>query len=248
MNFKLEVCVDTIESALDAQNAGADRVELCGNLMEGGTTPGYGTIVSVRNNLTIDLNVIIRPRGGDFLYSDHEYDIMRRDIDACGECGIDGVVFGILRSDGNIDIERTARLIEYASPMSMTFHRAFDMCYDPLQGLEDIIIAGANRILTSGQKDKVSDGCELISILVNQADNRLIIMPGGGINDTNIGVIARTTGAIEFHLTARKVIYSEMAYRKEGISMGSIPAVSEFARKVADPVMIKNITGILKSL
>ena len=127
MKFYLEICVDNVESAIDAQNAGADRVELCNNLFEGGTTPGFGTISSARNNLSIGLHVIIRPRGGDFLYSDLEFDIMRREIDMCGECGVDGVVLGILNPDGAIDIERTAKLIEFARPMSVTFHRAFDM-------------------------------------------------------------------------------------------------------------------------
>ena len=154
MKFSLEICVDTVESAIEAQNAGADRVELCSNLMEGGTTPGYGTITSARHNLDIGLNVIIRPRGGDFLYSDQDYDVMRREIDICGECEVDGVVLGILNTDGSVDLERTARLIEFARPMSVTFHRAFDMCSDPVKGLEEIILAGADRLLTSGLKDK----------------------------------------------------------------------------------------------
>ena len=145
MNFKIEICVDSVQSALLAQDAGASRVELCDNLPEGGTTPGYGTIVSARNNLSIGLHVIIRPRGGDFLYTSHEYDIMKREIDICGEAGVDGIVLGILKSDGSIDVERTARLIEVAKPMSATFHRAFDMCQDPVQGLEDIIASGADR-------------------------------------------------------------------------------------------------------
>ncbi|MCX6334426.1 MAG: copper homeostasis protein CutC, partial [Bacteroidia bacterium] len=137
MNFKLEICVDSVESAINAQIGGADRVELCDNLLEGGTTPSFGSIASARENLSIGLHVIIRPRGGDFLYSDLEYDLMRRDIDLCGEAGVDGIVIGILRSDGSIDIERTQRLIGLAFPMSATFHRAFDVCSDPLSGLED---------------------------------------------------------------------------------------------------------------
>jgi copper homeostasis protein len=248
MNFKLEICVDTLESALDAQNAGADRVELCSNLIEGGTTPGYGTLTSVRNSLDIDLNVIIRPRGGDFLYTDQEYDVMRRDIDICGECGVNGIVLGILQYDGEIDIERTARLVEIASPMTVTFHRAFDMCCDPIKGLEDVIVTGAVRILTSGQQALAVDGIELLGFLKNQAADRVIIMPGSGINDKNIERIARTTGASEFHLTARKIIESEMVYRKQGISMGGIPGIPEFARKIVDPSMIRNIINILNSL
>jgi len=246
MNFKLEVCVDTVESAINAQNAGADRVELCNNLTEGGTTPGFGTITSVRNNFTIGLNVIIRPRGGDFLYSDLEYDIMKRDIEICGEKGVDGIVLGILRSDGTIDLDRTAKLIEFAYPMSATFHRAFDMCNDPFNGLEDVIASGANRLLTSGQANKADEGVELINLLIQQADKRIIIMPGSGINESNIENIAVKTGASEFHLTGRKVIESEMTFRKHNISMGGNNGIQEFSRKVADPDMIRSIINILK--
>ncbi|MEI6049116.1 MAG: copper homeostasis protein CutC [Bacteroidota bacterium] len=248
MNYKLEICVDNVESAVYAQKAGADRVELCNNLIEGGTTPGYGTIVSARNNLHIGLYVIIRSRGGDFLYSDPEYDIMRREIDICGQCGVDGIVLGILRPDGAIDIERTAKLIELAHPMSVTFHRAFDMCSDPVQGLEDVIATGATRLLTSGQKDKAGEGAELISQLVRQAADRIIIMPGSGINESNIALIAKVTCAKEFHLTGRKVIESEMVFRRDGISMGGTNEISEFSRKVADTEKIKRIISILKTI
>ena len=245
MKFKLEICVDSVESAITAQETGADRVELCDNLPEGGTTPGFGTIASARSNLTIGLHVIIRPRGGDFLYTDLEYDIMRRDIECCGELGADGIVLGILRSDGEIDIERTARLIELAQPMSATFHRAFDMCPDPLKGLEDVIASGADRLLTSGQKDKAQDGTELINQLIKKAGNRIIIMPGSGINHLNISRIARSSGANEFHTTARKIIGSEMVYRKSGVSMGGVEGISEFSRKVADRDMIRDIINTL---
>jgi copper homeostasis protein len=246
MKFSLEICVDNVESAIDAQNAGADRVELCDNLLEGGTTPGYGTIVSARNNLNIGLNIMIRPRGGDFLYSDLEYDVMRRDIDICGECGADGIVLGILRSDGTIDVERTANLIELAHPMSATFHRAFDMCSDPLQGLEDVITTGADRLLTSGQKNSAEEGAEMIYQLIGQASGRIIIMPGSGIRESNISSIAKITGAKEFHLTGRRVIDSDMTFRQKGISMGSSQKIPEFSRKVADPDMIRSIINILK--
>lgn len=248
MKFCLEICVDSVESAIDAQNAGANRVELCNNLIEGGTTPGFGTISSARNSLSIGLNVIIRPRGGDFLYSDLEFDIMRREIDQCGEGGVDGIVLGILEPDGAIDIERTARLIEFARPMSATFHRAFDMSGDPVKSLEDVIACGADRLLTSGQKNKASEGAELIGQLVSQADDRIIIMPGSGINESNIEEIASKTGAMEFHLTGRKIIESEMIYCKKNISMGGIPGISEFSRKVADPDMIERIVHILKNI
>ncbi len=248
MNFKLEICVDSIESALNAQEAGAHRVELCSNLSEGGTTPGLGTISSARNNLTIGLHVLIRPRGGDFLYTDVEYDIMRRDIDVCGEIGVNGIVIGILERSGQIDIERTAKLIESARPMSVTFHRAFDLCIDPKKGLEDIIDAGADRLLTSGQKDKAEEGLELINQLTSKARERIIIMPGSGITESNINRIARETGAKEFHLTGRKVIDSEMLFRRQNISMGGLKGASEYSRKVADTVLIKAIIEKLKMI
>jgi copper homeostasis protein len=248
MDYKLEICVDSVESAIEAQSAGADRVELCDNLIEGGTTPGYGSIVSARNNLSIGLHVIIRPRGGDFLYSDLEYDIMRRDIEICGESGVDGIVAGILLPGGNIDVERTTKLFEFAYPMSTTFHRAFDMCSDPVQGIEDVISTGAVRLLTSGLKNKAQDGIELIRQLIIQADNRLIIMPGGGIDETNAAVILTATKAREIHLTGRKVIDSEMIYRRQGINMGGVKGIPEFSRKVADQERIKKIIGILKMI
>jgi copper homeostasis protein len=246
VQFKLEICADSVESAINAQMAGADRIELCDNLAEGGTTPSFGTILSARNNLVINLNVIIRPRGSDFLYSDMEYDIMRRDIEVCGEAGIDGIVIGILQADGTIDVERTANLVELARPMSVTFHRAFDMCADPEKALEDVISTGVNRLLTSGQKNSAVDGVDLLAALVKLAAERIIIMPGGGINDSNIASIARISGAKEFHMTGRSVVESEMSFRKTGISISGIPGFTEFSRKIADQQKIRNIIEILK--
>jgi copper homeostasis protein len=248
MDYKLEICVDSVESAINAQIAGADRVEFCDNLLEGGTTPCYGAIVSARSNLDIGLHIIIRPRSGDFLYSDLEYDIMRRDIEICGENDVDGIVIGILRTGGNIDIERTAKLLEFAYPMSATFHRAFDMCSDPVQGLEDVIDTGCTRLLTSGLKNKAQDGIETIRQLAIQAGERIIIMPGGGIDESNVALIFTAAKVKEIHLTARKTIDSEMIFRRQGIFMGGVSGIPEFARKVADPERIKSIVHILKTL
>jgi copper homeostasis protein len=234
MNFKLEICADSVESAVNAQIGGADRIELCDNLIEGGTTPSYGMISSVRNNLTIDLNVIIRPRGGDFLYNDSEYDIMRQDIEVCGECGVNGIVIGILQHNGEIDVDRTAKLIEIAYPMTATFHRAFDMCSDPFRGLQDIISSGASRLLTSGHKNTAKEGTELISKLIMKAGSRIIIMPGSGLNESNIAELAAITGANEFHLSGRSIIESEMTFRREGIIMGGVTGIPEFSRKTTD--------------
>lgn len=245
MYCRLEICVDSVESALIAQSAGADRVELCDNLIEGGTTPGYGSISSARRNLDIDLHVLIRPRGGDFIYSDLELDIMRRDIDICGELGVNGIVAGILRAEGTVDIDRTSRLIELAYPMTVTFHRAFDMCADPLQSLEDVISTGAKRLLTSGQSNRAKDGIKLIRQLVAEAGDRIIVMPGGGIDDTNILSIITGTSAKEVHMTGRKSISSEMKFRRDGIRMGNSPELTEFTRKIADYEKIRGILNIL---
>lgn len=246
MRIKLEICVDSVESAINAQIAGADRVELCNNLAEGGTTPGYGTLISARSNLDIGLHVLIRPRGGDFLYSDLEFDIMRRDIEICGESGADGIVTGLMNAGGNIDVERTAKLVEFAYPMSVTFHRAFDMCSDPVKGLEDVCSTGASRLLTSGQRNRALDGIELIRQLVVSAGERLLVMPGGGIDESNASLIVSATKVKEIHLTGRKIINSEMIFRRQGINMGDIQGIPEFSRKVADIDKIKDIINILK--
>ena len=248
MNYKLEICVDSIESALNAQIAGADRIELCDNLLEGGTTPSFGTIISARYNLDIGIHVIIRPRGGDFLYSDAEYDIMRRDIDICGESGINGIVIGILTQEGDIDIERSARLVEYATPMSVTFHRAFDMCSDPVRNIEAVIQSGATRLLTSGQMNSAIAGVEAIREINNLSSGRIIVMPGGGIDETNISTIATVTGATEFHLTGRKKIDSGMIFRKKEVIMSGLAGYDEFSRKIADTDKIKRISDILRNL
>jgi copper homeostasis protein len=246
MEFKIEICTDSVESAIEAQNAGADRIELCSNLPEGGTTPGSGLIRSARQNLSIGLHVIIRPRGGDFLYSALEYDIMKREIDVCRECGVDGIVIGILEPGGAIDIKRTSKLIEFARPMSVTFHRAFDMCIDPLSGLEAVIDTGAHRLLTSGQRNSAYEGMLLIKDLVERAGERIIIMPGAGINESNIVNIARVTRANEFHFTGRKVIESGMIFHREDITMGAASEMPEYFRKVLNPDLIRSIVNNLK--
>lgn len=245
MDFKIEICVDNVEAALDAQAAGADRIELCNSLLEGGTTPSGGLISSARENLSIELHVIIRPRGGDFLYSDPDYDIMRRDVEICGEYGIDGIVTGILRQDGEIDIERTAMLIELARPMKVTFHRAFDMCTDPQRGLQDIISTGADMLLTSGQKNSASEGIDLIKKLIDKAGSKITVMPGSGINETNIEHIARSTGATQFHLSGSKPVDSAMTFRRDFIV---IDRLSGLSKKIADQQKIKNIINILKMI
>jgi copper homeostasis protein len=248
MQFRLEICADSVASALIAQEAGAHRIELCDSLIEGGITPSSGKIESARKNLGIPIHVIIRPRGGDFLYSEIEYDIMRRDIERCGEVGVDGIVIGLLTHEGSVDVDRTSLLIEEARPMSVTFHRAFDMCRDPFRGLSDVISTGADRLLTSGQMNDAPSGASLIAELIKKAGTKIIIMPGGGLNASNIRSVALTTGALEFHTTGRKSTDSAMIFRKTGISISGTGASDEFKMKSADPEAIRNIVAILKMI
>ncbi len=248
MSFLVEICVDSIESATVAEAAGAGRIELCSALSEGGVTPSAGLIESVRRNTGIKLHVLIRPRGGDFLYSDNDLSVMRRDIDTAGEYGADGIVTGILNRDGTVDLERTALLTEYASPMTVTFHRAFDLCRDPLKALEDIITAGAARILTSGQAGSAKEGAGLIKTLVAEAKNRIVIMPGAGIDEYNIALLASTTGATEYHLTGRRQRESMMTFRRKGIYMGDPRLQSEYTLKSADAERIRSVIMILRGV
>ncbi len=246
--FTLEICANSVESALMAQKGGAQRIELCDNIHEGGTTPSYGAILQAKQKLNIDINIIIRPRGGDFLYSNDEFEIMKTDIEFAKKIGIDGVVFGILKTDGSVDVDRTKDLVNLAKPMSVTFHRAFDITNNPYQALEDIIACDCNRLLTSGQKNKAFDGIDLIRDLIEKARNRISIMPGSGINENNIQEIHQKTGAKEFHASLRKTIPSKMKFRKEDVSMGGIPQFDEFDLLVTDPERVKNTIEILQNL
>ena len=201
----IEVCVDSLESALAAEAGGASRVELCDNLPEGGTPPGAGAIAAVRKRLRIPLHVIIRPRGGGFCYSDVEFDAMKRDIAMAKQLGADGIVIGVLLPDGNVDVERTRALIALARPMSVTFHRAFDLTGDPFAALESLIDLGVDRILTSGQAPSVIEGLDLITELVRRADGRIGIMACGGVDDRNIARVVAESHVRELHVGQRSV-------------------------------------------
>ncbi len=203
MSFQLEVIAFNPESCLTIRDSGAHRIELCSNPLEGGTTPSRGFIRLARERVPAELFPIIRPRGGDFCYSDDEYQVMRADVTLCKELGCDGVVLGLLHADGRIDLERTCRLVELAYPMDVTFHRAFDRVKEPMQALEDVIAAGCTRILTSGLRPAAHEGMEMLRELVRRADERIAIMPGSGIRAANIREIALFTGAREFHTSAR---------------------------------------------
>ncbi|HAN18879.1 MAG: copper homeostasis protein CutC [Bacteroidetes bacterium GWC2_33_15] len=244
----LEICANSVESAVMAQRGGANRVELCDNIYEGGTTPSYGTIQQARKMLSIDLNIIIRPRGGDFCYSENEFEIMCNDILIAKELGVNGVVIGILKPDGSVDTERTKHLVNLANPMNTTFHRAFDVCKNPFQSLEDIVQCGCNRLLTSGQANKACQGIELIKQLIIKANERIGIMPGSGIDESNIEKIYIETGAKEFHASLRKSVKSKMDYRKDGINMGGVSSIPEYENLVTDSERVKKMIEIMKNL
>jgi copper homeostasis protein len=212
MPHKLEIIGFNIESCMAAQDAGADRIELCASPGEGGTTPSYAFIKEARKKLNIDLYVMIRPRGGDFLYTNEEFEIMKNDVMACKQLGCDGIVTGILMEDGKVDKKRCKELLEYAYPLEATFHRAFDRVADPYESMEDIIDLGFERILTSGLVPKAIDGKETLSALIKKSAERIIIMPGSGVNAFNIISIAESTGAKEFHSSASYYAKSNMKY------------------------------------
>lgn len=233
MNFILENCANSAESCLRAQKGGADRVELCAGIPEGGTTPSYGEIKAARRILTTTrLNVIIRPRGGDFLYNDLETEIMADDIRTAKQLGADGVVFGCLDRFGNIDMEKMKILMDEAKGLSVTFHRAFDVCREPFTALEQIIELGCDRILTSGQKPTAEEGIPLIRQLIEKASGRIIIMPGCGVRENNFKKILEETGAKEIHTSAREWIESGMQFRNNEVSMGGTVTVEEYRREV----------------
>jgi Uncharacterized protein involved in copper resistance len=213
--MKLEVIGFGIDNCLIAQQAGANRIELCDNPSDGGTTPSYGCIVAARKKLQIELFTMIRPRGGDFLYSEEEFEIMKSDVLLCKKLGCDGIVTGLLTADGKVDKERTSQLVTIAYPLGVTFHRAFDRSAEPFEAMQDIIGTGCERILTSGQKNNAYDGAALIKQLIDAADDRIIIMPGAGVRAGNIRAIAEITGASEFHTSAKCNTESKMIYHNK---------------------------------
>ena len=240
-HYFFEVCANGVESCIAAQKGGADRVELCAGIPEGGTTPSYGDIALAREVLTgTRLHVIIRPRGGDFLYSPLEQRIMLKDIEMAQRLGADGVVFGCLTAEGDVDTGLMERLMEAAQGMSVTFHRAFDVCRDPYTALEDIIRLGCDRLLTSGQQPTAEQGIPLLKALQKQAAGRITLLAGCGVNDQNIARIARETGIHEFHFSARESVESGMNYRNETVSMGGTVHIAEYTRPVTTERRVKN--------
>jgi len=243
-----EACVDSVESAMAAQEGGADRIELCADLLEGGITPSAGLLYLTRQQLQIPIHMLIRPRGGDFCYSDSEFNVMRLDIEIAKQCGANGVVFGILKPDGRVDVGRTATLVALARPLSVTFHRAFDMAEDPIQALMAIINLGIERVLTSGQASLALEGVKLINELVERAGERIIIMAGAGVNEENVGQIIRSAGVKEVHGSLRASRESPMQFRRPQCSMSSAIIPSDYQHFVTNAERVRALVQMIRSL
>lgn len=242
-NVLIEVCVDSVASAVAATDAGAGRLELCAGLAEGGLTPSAGLVAACRDQVAIPLYPIIRPRGGDFVYSDAELDVMERDIATMKQLGADGVVLGLLEPDGSVDLVRTRAMVAAARPLDVTFHRAFDQTRDPEAALEAVIAAGADRILTSGHAASASDGIPLLAKLVQRAAGRLAVLAGGGITEENVGRIVAASGVREVHVRGASVIAGAARYRNPAITFLKPALADESVRTVADRDRIRLIVS-----
>jgi copper homeostasis protein len=226
----VEACVDAIDSALEAEAGGAGRIELCGELLQGGVTPSAGLIGAVWERVNIPMFVLIRPRPGDFVYTADELDVMLRDIDNARAMDVDGVVFGALTMNGELDIGTLAQLIEAAGSMEITFHRAFDYVRDQTVALEALIELGVDRVLTSGGAPTALEGAAQLASLVNQAKGQIEILAGGSINSSNVHEIVRISGVREVHVRAATTVNSEMVYRREGLTLQKTPLASQYER------------------
>ena len=246
--YQFEICANSVESCLAAQEGGAHRVELCAGISEGGTTPSYGEIATARELLKSKLHVIICPRGGDFLYTGQEIEIMEKDIQMAHQLGVDGVVFGCLTHEAKIDIAQNQRLIKAAKGLSVTFHRAFDKCINPLEALEQLISLGVDRILTSGQRPTALEGLPLLKDLVCMAGDRIVILPGSGINENNIRQIAMESRAREFHFSTRENRNSNMTHRSTLVSMNSAGMPDEYMQSVTTTQRVRETINALESI
>ena len=227
MKRKLEICVDSVDSAIAAQKGGADRIELCGNLVVGGTTPSSILFSEIKKKVDIPVRVLIRPRFGDFCYSENEFSIISGEITMYRNLGADAVVVGCLCKDGGVNLEQMQQIVKAAGSMQLTFHRAFDVCKDPYIALEQIKQLGIGTVLTSGQKNCFQDGKELLRELVQISKNDIDIMPGGGVTPETLKNTASYIGANVYHMSAKVIVDSIMEYRKEDVNMG-LPSFSEY--------------------
>jgi copper homeostasis protein len=245
--MELEICVDSVQSAVAAELGGAQRVELCSALSEGGLTPSLGLIRAVRSHIGIGVYVIIRPRGGDFLYSEDEFSVMRDDIAQAREAGANGVVLGLLTADGDVDVERTRQLVEEAKPMEVTFHRAIDMARDLDSAFEDVIRTGADRVLTSGGAKSATLGSERLARMVRAAGSRIGVMVGGNVRAANVQQIASATGAREFHASLRTAVSSPVKYRSSTLHLGNA-GNDEYARYVVSERDVRHLRQAMDSV
>lgn len=246
MEHLLEICVDSLESALAAQEGGADRLELCGNLLIGGTSPSVGLVRQVLQQVRIPVNVLLRPRFGDFCFTESEKEITLWEIEQCRGLGANGVVLGALRPDGALDADFLARCAAAAGGMHRTLHRAFDLCRDPFDALEQAIALGFDTILTSGQQAKAPLGVELLAQLVQRADGRIAILAGSGVGPDNLEQLARA-GVRQFHFSAKRPVSSPMEFRREGVPMG-LPVADEYLREYTDAALVRRAKQILVAM
>lgn len=243
----LEVCIDSVEAAVAASRGGAQRVELCADLLEGGVTPSAGMIASVRRQIGIELFVIVRPRGGDFFYTEPEFEVMQEEIGQARALGVDGLVLGLLTEDCSVDVARTRRLVELAAPLPVTFHRAFDHAPDLEAALENVIATGARRVLTSGGAADAAEGAETIARLVKQARGRIGVMPGGGVRLKNIAKLA-ATGATEFHSSLRTAYPSPVRAGNPAVAVNRLDTELERTRFTVREEDVRALTAALDEL
>jgi copper homeostasis protein len=242
----LEICIDGVASARAAAAGGADRVELCAALPEGGTTPSAGMIRAVRELFPGKLMVIIRPRGHDFLYDDDEIGVMCEDIRVCHRLGVDGVVIGCLAADGRVDRDACGRLLDCAGSLDVTFHRALDMARDPQEALDEVMAMGIRRVLSSGAAADVVAGMPVLRSLIERAGDRCVVMPGGGVTPENLAGILDSTGAREVHLSARQPLASAMLFRNPDCFMGAFTRADEYTRRVTAAADVRRCAEILR--
>jgi copper homeostasis protein len=242
--IQLEICLDSVESAMAAEAGGADRVELCAGLPEGGTTPSAGMIAAVRRKVSIGVQVMIRPRGGDFCYTDDEFAIMQRDILMARQLGADGVVLGLLKVDGSVDSERMRQLVDLARPLNVTCHRAFDMSRDLSRSLDDLVASGADRVLTSGGEKRAEDALETLARLVKRAAGRIGVMACGEIDAGVARAVVGRTGVGEIHAGLGDPVESPMRHRNAKIAMGSL-ADAEYRRVVVSETGVRALRTAL---
>lgn len=246
-NYILEVCVDSVESAINAENGGCNRLELCANLIIGGTTPSVSLFKEVKKHCNTKIHVLIRPRFGDFLYSDYEFEIIKDEIRTFRELGADGVVIGMLNSDGTLDIKRMKDLITLAEGMSVTLHRAFDVSEDPVTTLKQSIDLGIDTILTSGQKSNCVEGREMLSDLVKMSEGKIDILVAGGVTGDVIQNIYPLVGARSYHMSGKVIKNSKMEYRVEDVNIG-IPAFSEYEIWQTDETLVRQVKEVLENI